>query len=70
MHGQNRDSICDLCRISNCDDRNLADSDNFKGRHSSGAILQTTGLEIGKVYTTDEFLEKVRKLYPHKIPKR
>jgi len=69
VDGERGDSICDLCKIGGCNDRNIADGANFKSRHTSGTILLTTGLTPGTVYTTNEFLERVRKLYPHRTPK-
>ena len=67
VDGSRGDSICDLCVMDNCRTRKTADDLSiWKG---SGLVMQYTGLEFGKVYTSEEFRTRAEKLYTHRTPK-
>ena len=67
VDGSRGDSICDLCVMDNCRTRKTAD--DLSIWNGSGLVMQYTGLEFGKVYTSEEFRTRAEKLYPHRTPK-
>jgi hypothetical protein len=67
VDGSNGDTICDLCKIEGCGTRKERDDLNIW--NGSGLILQASGLGFGKVYTSREFRDGVRKIYPHESPR-
>ena len=64
--GSHGDSICGLCKKDQCTTHNNPDDLNIW--NGSGMIMQTTRFQIGRVYSSKEFLERVRGLYPFKTP--
>ena len=61
------DSVCDLC--PNPDDSCLI-PDSLDFWTGSGKIMQDMDLREEFLYSLDEFLEKVKKLYPDRNPKK
>jgi len=59
------DSICEMCNKKH-DSCGKKDDLSVQGY---GLLLDYSGLEIGRVYSQEEFLQAVRKVYPHKKPR-
>jgi hypothetical protein len=67
VDGSRGDSICDLCDVAVCDSRNS--EDNLSVWNGHGLVMQYSGFEFGKIYSSKEFKERVRQVYPHTLPK-
>ncbi len=65
VNGSKGDSICDLCDTTNCETKKRNDDLNIW--NGSGLIMQNSGLEIGQVYSSKEFRNRVKRLYPHNL---
>ena len=67
VDGLRGDSICDLCDVKVCESRNK--EDNLSLWNGSGIVMQYSGFEFGKIYSSKEFRDRVREVYPHTLPK-
>ncbi len=61
------DAICHMCPIKK---ETCSDPDSLSIWNGSGEVMQRMDLKEGWLYPLEEFLEKVKQLYPSRNPKR